>query len=119
MKAFIAGVITLSLLISAVSINAFFITRKTDELISLLEAMPDYCREDAEVDFLSAWESAQVWIALTVDRKNVDDIDDTLKQLRLHCREGNTQGYLVCREKLLCTVKRLKKTESFSLSRIF
>ena len=119
MKAFIAGIITLSLLITAVCINTFYIMKMTNSLIASLEALPSECEIADLHSFCDEWESSKVWIALTVHRENVDEIDDTLEQLKLYCQTGNEAAYLSAKEKLLCITERLRKTESFSLSRIF
>lgn len=119
MKAFIAGIITLSLLIGAVVANAFLIMDRTKHLILALERLPDDPLEADVPSFAKAWEDSRSWISLTVHRDNVDEIDDTIEQLKLYWQKGNVICYLSAKEKLLCTVERLKKTESFSLSRIF
>lgn len=119
MKAFIAGIITFSLLISAVIANAFLIINKTDELLFELDALSDDATVADVSTFIKKWESSRLWIALTVHRENVDNIDDTLDQLILFRKIGNSEGYLSAKKKLHCTVERLRKTESFSLSRIF
>ncbi len=119
MKAFLAGIITLSLLIGAVCTNTFYILKKTDSLISSLKSLPDNCNEADLTTFSKEWEDSRVWIALTVHRENIDDIDDTLELTKLFCRIGNESAYLTAKEKLLCIAERLRKTESFSLSRIF
>lgn len=119
MKAFIAGVVTLSLLITAVTVNAFLIISKTDSLLSHLEALPESVKDADESDLLKEWDSSRMWIALTVHRENVDDIDDSLAQLSLYIRKENAQGYLCERTRLYEIIERLKKTESFSVSRIF
>ena len=119
MKAFIAGVITLSLLITAVTVNGFLIVKKADALISEIRALPDSPGEADDTQLKKEWEGSRVWIALTVQRENVDDIDDTLAQLSLEIAEKNDIGYLASKTRLLCMIERLKITESFSLSRIF
>ncbi|MBE6587812.1 MAG: DUF4363 family protein [Ruminococcaceae bacterium] len=119
MKAFIAGVITLTLLITAVTLNAFLIVSKTDSILREIDALPD-SSNDADCSLLlQEWEDSRLWIALTVHRENVDDIDDTLALLSLYIEKGNQQGYLCERTRLYEIVERLKKTESFSPSRIF
>lgn len=119
MKAFIAGVITLSLLLCAVTLNAFLIINKTDNLLSEISALPDSPKNADDTMVRKLWEDSRTWIALTVHRENVDDIDDTLAQLSLEIRENNTALYQKEKTRLLQIVERLKKTESFSLSRIF
>ena len=119
MKSFLAGLITLALLITAVCVNTFYIIKKTDGLIRSLERLPLECSEADTTAFSEEWENSKAWIALTVHRENVDEIDYTLELLRLHCRSGNKEGYLSARQKLLCIAERLRETESFSLSRIF
>lgn len=119
MKAFVAGIITLSLLVCAVCANAFLIIQKTDSLIECIESLPHSAKEADEAELFFQWRRSQKWIALTVHRDNVDDIDDTLEQLSLEIDLGNDHGYMVARTKLLCIMERLKETESFSLKRIF
>lgn len=119
MKAFICGVITLSLLICAITVNAILIIKKTDSILHEIALLSDDVEEADDSRLQLLWQESRVWIALTVHRENVDDIDDTLSQLELEIREKNTIGYLREKEKLLTIVKRLKKTESFSFSRIF
>ena len=119
MKAFIAGLITLALLIAAVTANAFLIVQKTDSLLSKLSALPENAEDANERELLCEWERSRLRIALTVHRENVDDIDDTLSQLSLEIARANDTGYLQRKTQLYSIVERLKKTESFSLSRIF
>jgi len=119
MKAFIAGIITLSLLIFAVTGNAFLIMKKTASLLREVEALPDSSIEADASALQEEWEGSRLWIALTVHRENVDDIDDTLSLLILEIKEGNDTGYLASKTQLYCIIERLRSTESFSLSRIF
>ena len=119
MKAFIAGVITLSLLISAITVNSFFILKKTDDIIDEIKELPQSVSEADDAQLQRVWKKSHSWIALTVHRENVDEIEDTLSQLRIEISEQNDIGYLREKEHLLTIAKRLKKTESFSLSRIF
>lgn len=119
MKAFICGIITIAVLIGAVVANTVFITKRTERIIEEIDSLPDTAKT-ADLSALSDhWESSRTIISLTVHRENVDDIDDTLEQLKLSVRKGDDHTYLINKTKLLCTAKRLKKTESFSLSRIF
>ena len=119
MKAFICGIITITILIGAVVANTYFITKKTDRIIDDITSLPNNAKQ-ADLSALSMdWEDIRPFISITVHRENVDDIDDTLEQLKLSVKEGNDHTYLINKTKLLCTAKRLKKTESFSLSRIF
>ena len=119
MKAFICGIITLTTLIAAVITNTIFITKKTDIIINEIESLPEYCAS-ADLSALSReWNDIRSFISLTVHRENIDDIDDTIEQLVLSVSSRNEQSYLYQKTKLLCIAKRLKKTESFSLSRIF
>lgn len=119
MKAFIAGIITLSLLIGAVCANAFSIINNTDKLISSIDALPDNTAIEKIDELQSIWERCKRHISLSVRRDNIDVIDDTMEQLKLYCREKDEPAYLYAKKRLLCTIKRLRKTESFSLSRIF
>ena len=119
MKAFIAGVITLSLLVASITVNAFLITKKTDSILHEINSLSESVSAADDSDLQLLWQRSRFWIALTVHRENVDDIDDTLSQLELEIKEQNSIGYLREKQKLLSIVKRLKKTESFSLSRIF
>lgn len=119
MKAFISGIITIVILIGAVVANTVFLTKKTEKIIEDIISLPDNV-EAADLSKLSDdWESIRSFISLTVHRENVDDIDDTIELLKLSKATDNEQAYLIHKTKLLCTAKRLKKTESFSLSRIF
>ena len=119
MKAFIAGIITLSLLIGAVVANGIFIIRRTDELLRELSLLPeDVATADCK-KFADEWKKWSPFISLSVQREAVDDIDDTLEQMKLYIKTQNSAGYLSSKKKLHCTIERLRKTESFSLSRIF
>lgn len=119
MKAFIAGVITLSLLITTITVNAILIINKTDRILEEINALSESVETADDTRLQMLWKNSRSWIALTVHRENVDDIDDILTQLELEIAEQNSLGYLREKKKLLTTVKRLKKTESFSFSRIF
>ena len=119
MKACISGVITLSLLITTITVNAILITKKTDAILDEINALSDSVESADDSNLQLIWQKSRAWIALTVHRENVDDIDDTLSQLELEIREQSSIGYLREKERLLTIVKRLKKTESFSFSRIF
>ncbi len=119
MKAFICGLTTLALLICAVFANTVFISKKTDIMIDRITSLPDSTDNADLSPLLFEWDSIRALISLTVHRENVDDIDDTLEQLELSVALGHELSYRSYKTKLLCTTKRLKKTESFSLSRIF
>ncbi len=119
MKAFIAGIITLSILIGAVIANGIFISQRTDELLRELSLLSEDVKNADSIDFSREWDTWRPFISLTVHREAVDDIDDTLELMELYIGTENSAGYLSSKKKLHCTIERLRKTESFSLSRIF
>ncbi|MBE6713834.1 MAG: DUF4363 family protein [Ruminococcaceae bacterium] len=119
MKAFIAGVVTLSVLITAVIANGFLVIGKTDRLLCEIAALPDEIEKADTSAIEKEWLSSEIWIALTVNRSTVDDIEDTLAQLICDIEAGNRIGYLVSRTKLECLFERLKQTETFNPKRIF
>lgn len=119
MKAFIAGIVTITFLVFSVSLNAVMINRKTSEILEKLEKLPKSSYDTDVSSLITEWEGSKTWIALTVHRENVDDIDDTLAQLRLEADRHNDIGYQAELKKMICLVKRLRETESFSLKRIF
>ena len=119
MKAFISGAVTLSLLIAIIITNAFLICSKTDEILSEIDSLSSVASESDPAELCLLWEECRSWVALTVHRENVDDIDDTLSQLTLEIESENDIGFLRQKAKLRQIVERLRKTESFSLSRIF
>ena len=119
MKAFICGAVTLTLLIGAVIANGILIIKKTDALLFEIENLSDDIEDADSSLLLDKWESSRTWIALTVHRETVDDIDDTLAKMETYIKTGNEEAYLVSRTYLKCLTERLQKTESFSVSRIF
>ncbi len=119
MKAFIAGAVTLSLLIGIIITNAFLICSKTDNILAEIDDLAKTAGDADPTQLCLLWEESRSWIALTVHRENVDDIDDTLCQLTLEIESENDIGFLRQKTKLRQIVERLRKTESFSLSRIF
>jgi len=119
MKAFIAGVITLTILICAVTLNAVFISKKTDKLISIIDTLSNDLQSADSSDLENEWDKSKGWFALTVHRESIESIDDTIALLKTETEAGNETGYLVARTQLGCLMERLRKTESFSLERIF
>ena len=119
MKAFIIGVITLSILLSAVTVNSFFVAHRTDELLSEINSLPENAAEADISNIQGKWKSMRKWISLTVHRKNIDSIDDTIVLLSIEIDSENDGGYLREKARLLTIIERLRKTETFSLSRIF
>ena len=92
MKAFIAGVITLSLLIATITVNAFLIIKKTDIILDEIGSLADTVDKADDSKLQILWQKSRAWIALTVHRENVDDIDDTLSQLELEIKEQNNMS---------------------------
>lgn len=119
MKAFIAGITTLTLLIGAITTNAVMITKKTDDILKIIDELPLSASDADARELCLLWEKTRPWIAVAVHRENVDDIDDTLSQLTAEISLQSDSGYLRQKTKLRDIVERLRKTESFSLSRIF
>ncbi len=119
MKAFISGVITLSLLTVFITLSGILITRRTDKILSVIDSLPSEISSADPSALSNIWERSQIWFSLTVHREDVDNIDDTIEKLKTHIKTGNETGYLVALTELECLIERLRSTESFSLDRIF
>ena len=119
MKAFLIGTATLITLITIVCINALYISRDTRALLSLVEGLENSTALADTSSLCEKWESSKKLIALSVHRETIDSIDDSIAQLTLAVKTGNESLYHTSREQLLCIIKRLRETESFSLKRIF
>lgn len=119
MKAFIAGIITLSILIAAVTFNGIFVCRQIQALSDETRALSsDITLANCEA-LTELWKSSSPFITLSVSRSSVDEIDDTITLMINDIKTGNETAYLVSRTKLICLFDRLKETESFNLRRIF
>ncbi len=119
MKAFIAGLITLASLIAAVTFNGFFVHQKIETLLAQTQALSEEAISADATKLSDTWDASSPWIALSVSRLTVDEIEDTISLLLSDIKTGNETGYLVSRTKLICLFKRLQETESFNLRRIF
>lgn len=119
MKAFITGMITLILLIFAVTINSVLITDRANRMLRRINELPISVEESETYALTREWEGCQGLISASVSRKKIDEINDTIRQLNVYIRTKNTFSYLACREHLLCLFEHLLETESLSFGRIF
>ena len=119
MKAFIAGVITLSVLTVCITVASIFITGRTDRLLSVIDSLPESVSKADSYALSAIWDQSRTLFSLSVHRKDVDNIDDTIEKMKIYIKEGNETGYLVTLTELRCLMERLKKAESFSPERIF
>jgi len=112
MKTFIAAIVTLALVVTAMNVNYVYLHRAMDELIRLTSAVSD--SNDTQIRSLeSHWEQQKPKICLTVGHQKTDLIDTLMIEMRT-----NLPAFEKTKSILLDTFEKIKASESLSLDGI-
>lgn len=121
MKSFIASLVTLAVLCSAVCANCIYVENRLSELIEICDSLPDSVQDatKAHMTKLSAkWESCRRYISFTVDHREVDSIDDAVSLLSVCVKTESSEKYAVALDQLSGLLHRLADSEALSLDGI-
>ena len=120
MKNFVFSVIILSVITAAVTFNSYFVSKEADRILEKTEEMPEIPCEEAYICAAEIEQSAQskeFLICLSVGHHETEDIFAALNELKVRS-SGSGNDYKLSLEALRDKVEDLKKSESFSLTRI-
>jgi hypothetical protein len=112
MKTFIAAVITLALVVTAISVNYVYLHKATDALIRMTSAITD--SDDAQIHLLkSYWEGEKQKITLTVGHAKTDLVDALMIEM-----STNPPNFTTAKSLLIDTFEKIKSAESLSIDGI-
>ena len=128
MKTFIAALLLVSIVLTFVLCNMFYICGKIDEMLAIVETFPtDDAAFEAEYDTLrepmeklwTVWDSNFNRIASTTGYENINRADDAIIMLYTSYQNRDGNNFSLACLTFTDSIKRLKALESFSLQSIF
>lgn len=120
MKNFVFSVIILCVITAAVTVNSIFLSKAADSILEKIDKMPERPCEEAYIcaeEIEKYAHKKEFLICLSVGHHETEDILSALNDLKVRSR-GSENDYRLSLESLRDKVEDLKKSESFSLTRI-
>ncbi len=110
MKLFIISLLLLAALTVTVVLTARYATASLDALILRAEALtPDgSTAEKASAEVRRAWERAEKFYSLAIDRRELAAIDGLFAELDGAAAARDREAILIAREKLCAALKRMR-----------
>ena len=119
MKAFICALSVFLLLSCAVTINAIYVQKETEQLADIVESLSEEIEYGDITQIREKWEHLEPIISYSVSHKETDQIADALAALESYQSTGEEKEYHAARQQLLDLVRRLSQSEGFSIKNIF
>ena len=123
MKAFIIALAVFVTVCSFVVCSSVYLTRGTDSLISLAEALPDDTADDrfgtVYADISSRWDGIRGAVRCFAGHVESDLVEDALDELTSRHESGDGAGYLAAKTKLISQLDRIKSAEKFTCDSLF
>ena len=118
MKSFIAALITLALLCTAVTVNCIFVRKELYELCELCRSMPEEAADADAAALRKKWDGCSRFISISVDHRETDAADDALSLLEASIGRGDGERYTETLAKLYGIFSRMYAAEGISLDGI-
>ena len=112
MRAFITALILLGILISAITLCSFYITKTVNELLMLLDEETDiYIMEEK-------WKRSRDFLSLSTIHDNIFKTDSLIESARFFKETENEEGYLYSLTLLRGILTEIKSFEKLSFTNI-
>lgn len=118
MKSFIAALITLTLLCTAVTVNCVFVRKDLYELCEMCRTMPKDAADADASEIRKKWDGCSRFISISVDHRETDSADDALSLLEASIERGDGERYAELLTKLYGIFSRMYTAEGISIDGI-
>ena len=117
MRSFIIASVILSVICIAIGLNTFYVTARTDELLSICETLKSNSSPHQIDLLLSKWESCRDIIALSIHRSDLENAESAIIALREYLDIPSDFNYHLA--KLTEAIKRIADEQKFTVDSIF
>ncbi len=117
MRSFIIASVILSVICAVIGINTFYVTARTDELLTICETLENDSSPHQIDSLLSKWENCRDIIALSIHRSDLENAETAILALREYIDSPNDFNYHLA--KLAEAIKRIADEQKFTVDSIF
>lgn len=121
MKTFIGSVITLVIITGLVAANSMYISRFTDDMMTIAEGMPKEISEsslESALELQKKLDDNEFILLLTVNHNEIEVIDLKITEIISRIETGDKENYSFAIEALVTELEELKESEKLSLDAI-
>lgn len=123
MKAFYLVTLLFSLALGAITVNYFYISRLSQELIEDVEALPlpstDNQVELAAKQICDGWEKSRTLVQITANHTEIEAISNAADELLAFAKYQSIPDFERARALLINALEELELSEKLSFSNIF
>ncbi len=126
MKSFIISLIVFAVVISAVTLNVFYISKITKELIDIVSELPNEAKDGSLIydenpqfaHLVKRWNENEFFISITVGNKEAENVNSILIKMIEYYGAGDTPNYRAARSMLLYSLHLIQTEEQLSIEGI-
>lgn len=122
MKTFILSLVLFVMMLTAITINFFYINKVSDKLYVMTSEAPtageDGCYTAAsQLD--DYWQTNHDIVRLSVSFVELNNVSDAIVSMKSYAKSGDVTEYENARQLLLNAIHEMRRLESFKISNIF
>lgn len=117
MRSFIVASIILIAICIMIGINSFYVTSRTDKLISMCEAIKADSSAYRITELVSEWQSCRDIIALSVHRADLERAENAIGALEKY--KSDSQDFNYHLSILISAIEHIANGQKFSVDSIF
>ena len=117
MKTFIGTVITLIIITALVITNSMYISRLSDEMITIAKGMPEETTDSSlksALELQKKLDDSEFILLLTVNHNEIEMIDLRITEIISRIENGDKENYSFAVKALITELEELRKSEKLS-----